>query len=246
MMTTNSPEQAIRPLGISHLLILTATIAMMSAWQEWSHRLFDTAANMPALPYAKMFRFASAISTGGLIAALIWLVLEYRRTGKLLRHPGHWMLFLKSCSALAHLVRNSLLFFFFQIDEMASSDRSYVIYLGLGFIQVAGLIIGWICSIIAARKEYTATWVWVFGLMLFVTILELLTPFAVFAFRWQVVYWSTSLIQVMILLAIAFAAIRDVRLGVKRDWMHWYAIGMAVLAFVISPLLQLLVVFALR
>ena len=131
----NAKPTRLPPIRILDFLVLTTAMAFVFMLQEKMNR-------QNGLPETNMvfdfvFRLAYAIPAGFSIAAIYWLIVQRRITGRFFHQPGHW--FLAGFAVLqVGMVAVSLLYF---SSGDAVLDDGVSLLLGcLAAIQVAAVV----------------------------------------------------------------------------------------------------------
>lgn len=233
-------EQPIRQLGIIDLMLVTTLLAVQFKLRQTSMETYGDAVPMWAL---MPMIFAYAITMSLSLAAFFWLPMQYSRTGKFFRHPGHWILGNYAILSTGWVI--SIICFTFFVKTSQDSNSSFLRALGM-FSVAACCLLGAILLAVAAfklRGRWRAVVIFLFIESNISALGSVLFAIGFLDYYWgfEIASWCNTASQVVGAIAaigIVIAVIIDFVKKVQRDWIHWIGIVVSGAILLLFPLLQ--------
>ena len=215
------------PIRILDILVLTTTMAFVFMIQEQ----FERAQGAPILPAALKYgaKLVYATHSGIALAAIYWLILQKRITGKFFQQPGHWILASNAISQTTMLI----VWFLFSAEGDDLSDQGFPSVLFCSFF-LAELLSSAI--LILATFKIRGIWRWVTGLLSVASLATALT-FLATAFFFRTTGPSSIAISIssffgavatiagaLNVFFVLFAINTDRKTRTSRDWLHWISL----------------------
>ena len=218
MSTEQKPTQA-PPIGVRHLLVLTACVGFVLAMQLRSMESMGAPFTEPSLQLFQFGFMVASLSTDGLaLAGLFWLFDWRRKKGPARLQPGHWLIIISGVMLLVtsatQLSLQSLIF-----DNWPNNDAALmmvpsvlqlvvsIFLLGLAAVWTGGV---WRCLMVS--------------LLLRSVFDSLLTILVLNGTRWNYlnwVYYSALVFQFLPIVILIAAVIQDLFAKRRRDWIHY-------------------------
>lgn len=218
-MPTEQKFSSVPPIGVHHLLILTGCVAFALAIQIRSMELMRGAFSSQTLsPVQFLFMVGSSFMSGFALTGLIWLLDWRRRLGPFALQPGHWLII---SSALAMLVTSAIQLVLLSSKEFEWPGNNAITRFGPAILQFAGsvVVLGFACIRTSGIWRYVMA-----ALLLSSTCDFMLTILVLNGSGWSYLmglYYVTLVLQILPIVLLIAAVIRDVSQKHRRDWMHY-------------------------
>ncbi len=229
---------------ISRLLMVTTAVALMAAWSQFCTNLQYADSPDPPPRFDPVRQLSWSFAQGSLLASLVFLWLEAKRAGRWLRHPGHTILLLNAIPVpvilVVHTCRSVQIYWF---GEATASWFAFAYSELIYCATYAAVAVLWLYMLRYQRDQMPILWATAFGLYSAIA----LTTAVGYATRAVGRYYPTHVIvygvQFLVVAVLFFASLHDVRNRIQRDWLHWFAIGVTVVAFLSTPFIECLAYF---
>ena len=207
-------SERLRPLAILDLIRITTFIALIIALQKLCNR-FIGLTDIYNIPM-----FSVAVVGGVFFASLFHFVQAKKQFGKYLLAPGYWIITILGAQAVLHLA---------MLIKSACLPGTSVSFIEDGF----GLAI-WILTLAAAIRNRGWWRIFLIFLLLPIGFISSTVLSATGSIgSSQLTWWILRLLQAIVLLA---PVLSDIRNKVRRNWLHWVGIAMAIIVLVVVPL----------
>lgn len=211
------PDDEIAPqerLSISHLLVWTATSAVLLGYQRAMASFSGdqtVVSNLITLCYAPLFG-------AGLGACLLSLWRRANGGPRFPVHPGHWLLIVGGVTGVTSIVFQTLVVF------ALAQATSYPVFIGIRLVEfiVSGILFG-----IAIGRVRGLWWIaFSMGLVSTLTML-LFMVLALFDFEWLFFSYRFQiepLLSAVVAFVVLVVAVFDWCSDAQRDYLHWTGI----------------------
>ena len=230
-------EQRIRPFGIIDLIVVTTAMAVLFKLQ--SITMGGTESPAPNWVMMPLLFFSTAVMALSLSAGY-WFSIHYRQTGKLFRHPGHWMLGSSLIVWTGWLINEICYLTVKQLEPSLSESIQAVTMFGVAVTYLLGTIL-LVISTFSPRGRWSVPKA---GLAVYLLVNCL--QYAMLATAmcgWNWLFEASNVIDSVgkilgLILAFCIAALIavDFTKKVKRDWLHWIGIVEILIYLTVLPL----------
>jgi len=230
-------EQRLRPFGIIDLVVVTTAMAVLFKLQIISRG--GTEFPIPNWVMTPWLFFTATVMAMSLSAGY-WFSIHYRQTGKLFRHPGHWMLGSSLIVWTGWLI-NEICYLTVEQLEPSLSESIQAVTM---FVVAVAYLLGTIPLAIGAffpRGRWSVAKVGLAG-YLCVNCLQYATV-AIAMCGWYRLFRVSNVIDsvgkiIGLILAFYIATLIavDFTKKVKRDWLHWIGIVEILIYLTVLPL----------
>ena len=230
-------EQRIRPFGIIDLIVVTTAMAVLFKLQ--SITMGGTESPAPNWVMMPLLFFSTAVMALSLSAGY-WFSIHYRQTGKLFRHPGHWILGSSLVVWTGWLIQG-ICYVSVKDLEPSLSDSIQAVAM---FVVAVTYLLGTIPMVIGAffpRGRWSVAKVGLAG-YLCVNCLQYATVAIAMCGRYwffgvsDVIGSIGKIIALILAFCIATLIAVDFTKKVKRDWIHWIGIVEILIYLTFLPL----------
>lgn len=219
-MSTEKNSSSAPPIGVSHLLVLTACVGFVLAIQLRAMESMRATFSEQSLELFQFcFMVGGSLTDGLALAGLFWLLDWRRRRGRFHLQPGHWLIIFSGVTLLVTSATQLLLRSL--ISNNWPNNDAIALMMGPSVLQlvvslfVLGLAVVWTGGV----------WRCLMVSLLLKSVLDsLLTILVLNGTSWSYLNWlyyAALVFQIVPILLLIAAVIRDFFRKHRRDWIHY-------------------------